>query len=176
MSVDIKCLSTDPPFLHRSYTQWPTFLFSPHPMTPFFPLLYQILHENGKFFARFARILRNLTILWQFQQKICKFCLEIAFLHTEWPPFLGVHTKKAPIFLVPTPNDPLFSTKSYTERSLFSFSGRHLYVTFIFKCPPREANMRPVLTKWATSRQGTKWDMAHWTFQKSIEKSNFSRK
>ena len=37
---------------------------------------------------------------------------------------------------MPTPNDPLFSTKSYTECPLFSFSGRHLYVTFIFECPP----------------------------------------
>ena len=105
MSVDIKCLSIDPLFLYRSYTQWPgqwpPFLFSPHPLTPFFPLLYQILHENCKYFARFARILRNLTILWQFWQKICQFYLEIAFLHTEWPPFLGVHTKKGPHFFFP---------------------------------------------------------------------------
>ena len=49
MLVDIKCLSIDPLFLRRSYTQWPPFLFSPHPMTPFFPLLYQILHKNCKF-------------------------------------------------------------------------------------------------------------------------------
>ena len=39
------------------------------------------------------------------------------------------------------------------------------------------AKMRPVLTKWATSRQGTKGDMAHWTFQKINGKQrNFSRK
>ena len=37
---------------------------------------------------------------------------------------------------MPTPNDPLFSTKSYTECPLFLFSGRHLYVTFIFLVPP----------------------------------------
>ena len=34
--------------------------------------------------------------------------------------------------------------------------------------------LRPVLTKWATSRQGTKGDMAHWTFQKSIENKGIS--
>ena len=30
-------------------------------------------------------------------------------------------------------------------------------------------HLRPVLTKGATSRKGTKGDMAHWTLQKSIE-------
>ena len=36
-------------------------------------------------------------------------------------------------------------------------------------------HMRPVLTKWATSRQGTKGEMAHWTFQKSIENKRISQ-
>ena len=40
-------------------------------------------------------------------------------------PIFGSPHQKSPIFLVPTPNDPLFSTKSYTEGPLFSFSGRH---------------------------------------------------
>ena len=35
--------------------------------------------------------------------------------------------------------------------------------------------MRPVLTKWATSRQGIKGVMAHWTFQKSIENKGISQ-
>ena len=35
--------------------------------------------------------------------------------------------------------------------------------------------MRPVLTKWATSRQGTKRDMTHWAFQKSIENKGGSQ-
>ena len=35
--------------------------------------------------------------------------------------------------------------------------------------------VRPVLTKWATSRQGTKGDMAHWTFQNSIENRGISQ-
>ena len=60
-------------------------------------------------------------------------------------PIFGSPDQKSPhfffffFFLVPTPNDPLFLTKFYTERPLFSFSGRHLYATFIFECPsPRE--------------------------------------
>ena len=36
-------------------------------------------------------------------------------------------------------------------------------------------HMRPVLTKWATSRQGTKGDMAYWTFQKSVENKGNSQ-
>ena len=35
--------------------------------------------------------------------------------------------------------------------------------------------LRPVLTKWATSRQGSKGDMAHWTFKKSIENKGISQ-
>ena len=32
---------------------------------------------------------------------------------------------------------------------------------------------RPVLTKWDTSHQGTKWDTAQYTFQKLKEKKQF---
>ena len=35
--------------------------------------------------------------------------------------------------------------------------------------------LRPVPTKWVTSCQGTKGDMAHWTFQKSIENKGISQ-
>ena len=35
--------------------------------------------------------------------------------------------------------------------------------------------MRPVLTKWATSGQGTTGDMAHWTFEKLKENKEISR-
>ena len=38
-----------------------------------------------------------------------------------------------------------------------------------------KTKLRPVLTKWATSRQGTKGDMAHWTFQKSIKNKGISQ-
>ena len=37
------------------------------------------------------------------------------------------------------------------------------------------AYLRPVLTKWATSRQGTKGDMAYWAFQKSTENKGISQ-
>ena len=37
------------------------------------------------------------------------------------------------------------------------------------------ADMRPVLTKWATSRQGNKRDVALWTFQKSMENKGISQ-
>ena len=43
--------------------------------------------------------------------------------------------KKDPIFFLVPPNDPYFSTKSYTECPLLLFSSKHLYVTFIFECP-----------------------------------------
>ena len=48
VSVDIKCLSITPfctPILHP----YPLFFLSPHPMTPLYPLSYQILHTNCKF-------------------------------------------------------------------------------------------------------------------------------
>ena len=37
-------------------------------------------------------------------------------------------------------------------------------------------NMRPVITKWVTSCQGIKGNMAHWTCQKSIENKGISEK
>ena len=39
----------------------------------------------------------------------------------------------------------------------------------------RRCYLRPVLTKWVTSCQRTKGDMAHWTFQKSIENEGISQ-
>ena len=55
----------------------------------------------------------------------------------------------------------------------------HYEQTIIQKCfaiPESKytfCNLRPALTKWATSCQGTKGDMALWTFQKSIETKEF---
>ena len=135
MSVDIKCLSVDPLFLRWSYTQRPPFLFGPHPMTPFFHFCIKFYIKIANFCmlrAHFEKFNDFVAILTENLQILPCNCI-----FTHWmTPILGVHTKKAPIFLVPTLNDPLFSTKSYTERPLFSFSGRHLYVTFIFEWPP----------------------------------------
>ena len=41
----------------------------------------------------------------------------------------------------------IFSTKSYTECPQLSFSGRHMYVTFIFECPLRRPQPAPVGTQ-----------------------------
>ena len=95
-------------------------------MTPFFPLLYQILIANfyplRAHFEKFNDFVAILT-------EICKFCLEISLLHTEWPPFLGVHTmsKKPQFFWCPhwitpffrrnlTPNAPHFCSLVGTSR------------------------------------------------------------
>ena len=126
-----------PPLLCRSYIQWPLFFIQSTPNDPLFPLLYQILHTNCKFlcashtfekFNNFEAILTwNLQILaWN--------CI---FAHWMTTP-----KKTQIVFWVPTPNDPLFSTKSYTERPLFSFSGRHLYISLsqmIWVPPPPRA-------------------------------------
>ena len=143
MSVDIKCLSIDPLFLRRSYTQWPPFLFSPHPMTPFFPLLYQILPKKIAFFCalrvHFEKFNDFVAILIEILQILPYNCI---FAHRMTPIF-GSPRQKSPHFFDVHTEWPLFSTKSYTERPLFSFSGRHLYVTFIFECPPRPPPVTP---------------------------------
>ena len=90
-----------------------------HPMTPFFiqstpndPLFstfcIKFYIKVANFCALRAHFEKFNDFCCNFNKKNCKFCLEIAFLHTEWPPFLRVHIRKAPIFLVPTPNDPFF--------------------------------------------------------------------
>ena len=118
------------PFFYSVHTQWPLFF---HFCIKFYIKIANFCTLRAHF-EKFNNFVAILT------EKLQNLPLEIAFLHTEWPPFLGAHTKKAPIFLVPTPNDPLFSTKSYTECPLFSFSSRHLYVTFILECPPGGEN------------------------------------
>ena len=146
MSVDIKGLSIDP-FFRRSYTNDRLYLFSPQPMTPLFSLLYQILHTNCKFLRASCAFWEILTNCGDFTIKFGHFDLKLHFC-TLNDPILGVHTKGFLVwtpkngghseiffFFVPTKNDPLFSTKSYTERPLLPFSGRHLYVTFILEYP-----------------------------------------
>ena len=39
----------------------------------------------------------------------------------------------------------------------------------VFVLAFKENHVRPVVTKWATTHQGSEGGMAHWTFQKSIE-------
>ena len=116
------------PFFHSVHTQWPPFF---HFCIKFYIKIanFCALRVHFEKFNDFVAILiENLQILlWN-----CTFA--------HWmTPISGSPHQKSPHFLVPTPNDPLFSTKSYTECPLFLFSGRHLYVTFIFECPPPRA-------------------------------------
>ena len=77
-----------------------------------FPNFCQFLAEKGEFSPKIDKILHQMT----------SFCWNFA-------------PKKVPSVLDPTPKDPLLSTKSYTGCPLFSFSGRHIPITFIFECP-----------------------------------------
>ena len=86
----------------------PLFLFSPHPMTPLFPLLYQILHKNCKFCALRVHFEKFKDFLWQFKQKICKFCLENAFCTLNDPHFWESTPKKPTFFRCPQRMTPFF--------------------------------------------------------------------
>ena len=90
MSVDIRCLSIDPHFLRQSYTQWPPFFFSPHPMTPFFPLLYQSSHVQ---ITNFHAYFRNLQILLYYNINFANFGLKLHFCTLNDPHFGGPHQK-----------------------------------------------------------------------------------
>ena len=129
MLVDIKCLSIDPLFYADPTSNDLLFSFSPHPMTPFFPLLYQILHKKFEIFAHFARILRNLTILWQFNRKFANFALKLHFCTLNDPQFWESTPKMPPFFWCPhrmtpffrrnlTPNAPYFRSPVGTCTSL----------------------------------------------------------
>ena len=61
----------------------------------------------------------------KFYIQIANFCLKIHFCTLNDPHFGSLHQKRSHYF-EPTQNDPLFSTKSYTECPLILFSGRHI--------------------------------------------------
>ena len=143
MLMDINFLSLDPHFLCRSYTQWLPFLFSPYPMTPFFCFCIKFYIQIANFgvlcthFEKFNNFTSIINI------KFANFGLKFHFLHTEWPDphFWESTLKKRPnFFFVPSTNDPFFLMKSYTQCQHLSFSGRHMYVTFIFEhlLPPHD--------------------------------------
>ena len=54
---------------------------------------------------------------------------------------------------------------------LFCISKNSSYIIMYFKI---QTYMWPVLTKWATSCQRTKGDVAHWTLQKSMKSKGIS--
>ena len=69
--------------------------------------------------------------------KICKFWLEIAFLLTKWPPFLGVYiTKRGLIFSWAHRMTALFSTKFYTNAS-YLCSPVGTYTSLSYSSAPR---------------------------------------
>ena len=85
------------PFSYSVHTQWPPFS---HFSIKFYIKIanFCALRAHFEKFNDFVAILtENLQILpWN-------------SIFAHWmTPFLGVHTKKAPICLVPTPNDPFF--------------------------------------------------------------------
>ena len=86
MSVDIKCLSITP-----------VFYADPTPMTPFFPLLSQILHKNCKFF-------RASRAFWEF----ANFALKLHFCTLNDPHFWESTPKKPPFFWRPHRMIPFF--------------------------------------------------------------------
>ena len=125
-----------PPFLRRPYTQWPPFFIQSTPIDPLF------FHFCIKFYIKIANFCALRAHFEKFNDFVAILTGNLQILpwnctFAHWmTPISGSPYQKSPHFLVPTPSDPLFSTKSYTECPLFSFSGRHLYVTFIFECPP----------------------------------------
>ena len=108
MLVDIKCLSIDPPFfLNRPYTQWPPFFIQSTPNDPLFSLLYQILHKNCKFLRASRAFWEILRFCGNLNRKCANSALKLHFCTLNDPHFWEPTPKKAPIFLVPTSNDPL---------------------------------------------------------------------
>ena len=139
MLVDIKCLSKDPFYYANPTPNDPLFIQST-PNDPLFHFCIKFYIKIANFCAlraHFEKFNNFEAILTENLQILPWNCI---FAHWMTPIFGSPH-QKSPHFLVPTPNDPLFSTKSYTECPLFSFSGRHLYVTFIFECPPPRDNL-----------------------------------
>ena len=117
-----------PLFLSKSYTQLPH--FSPQ-STPNDPI----------FFLNFCVKFQILCTLHTFQ-KFCQFSakngnvsLKFDKNYTERPRVLGSSHHKRSNFVDLTPNDPLFSTKSYTECSLFP-STVGTYLSFSYSPPP----------------------------------------
>ena len=109
MSVDIKCLSIDPRFLRRSYTQWPPFFYSVltqwHPFFHFCIKFYikianfSALRAHFEKFNDFVQIwTENLQILpWN-----CIFAHRMTPIfgspHQKSPHFFGAHTEWPPSF------------------------------------------------------------------------------
>ena len=165
MSVDIKCLSIDPLFLRRSYTQWPLFYSVHTQWPPFYHFCIKFYIKIAKFNDFVAILTENLQILpWN-----------LHFCTLNDPHFWESTPKKPPFFWCPhrmnpfrrnlTLNAPYFcslvgtcTSLSYLSAppgTLMLLSRGHLYVTFIFECPPpRDSNMSAAsIDTWSVSDQ-----------------------
>ena len=126
MSVEIKCLSIDSFFYADLIPNDP--FFSLHPVTHFFHFCIRFDIQIANFcvlrahFEKFTNFAIILTLNWQILAWNCIFAHLITpifgSLHQERSHFYGAHTEWLPSF------------------NKILFSGRHLYVTFIFECPP----------------------------------------
>ena len=114
---NIICLLIDPPFFRQIlHPMTPFFCCSPHPMTSFFQ------NFNVKF-QIFHGVCRHIENLANFQLKMGNFQSNLTQCTLNDPLVWVVHTKKGPIVLDSTPNDPNFSTKSYTDALCFRSPG-----------------------------------------------------
>ena len=104
MSVDIKCLSIDPRFLRRSYTQWPPFFYSVHTQwPPFFHFCIKFYVKIANFSAlrahyeKFNDFVAILTENLQILPWICIFAHWMTTLfgspHQKSPHFFAAHTE-----------------------------------------------------------------------------------
>ena len=111
MSANIICLYYDP-FFRKSYNQWlrfplqsaskdPIFHYSPHQ----WPFFFKIWTQNFKFFGRFARISKILSI---FSWKRRIFTQIWQILHQMTPFFEKFTPKKIQYIWIPHPMAPFF--------------------------------------------------------------------
>ena len=79
----------------------------------------------------------NLVILAQFSAEFLSVDTKFLKLSPNFGQFFHSWHRMTPFLKGPHWMTPYFWTKSYTDRPLKSYFGRHRYVTFIFECPPR---------------------------------------
>ena len=106
-----------------------------NPMPPFFTvtvytqwlLFFKILN-----FCVDRTHLKTLSIL---EKKLANFH-SISKFDSITPPYFEVHAKKRPIFTTPKWLSLSLFFMNNALNGLFSFSGRHISIIFIFECPP----------------------------------------
>ena len=119
-----------PPFLRRSYTQWPPF-FSVHTQ---WPLFFHFCISSANFFALHA-FWKNYQFCGNSYIKFTNFGLKLHFCTLNDRHLWESTSKNNPFFWVHTKWPP-FSTKLYTKCPLLSAPVKNMYVTFIFEYPP----------------------------------------